>query len=301
MFPTLSAAQIARIAGHGLSRPITRREVLIEGGQTDVPFFVLKACEIEAIRPSGLSERFTPEAPAKPAMHDRGTERGFHLIEYHVSSDVQPVVLATSQHKFTTHCKSRAGRHRKFRWPTMGLSLRNHGLVQTAFAASGSSSIKAPYLPSGEVCAGDTEDSCALLVVQTTRFFEFWYPRCCAPPVKRDQVWSNRCTAVDTGVDRQIVEDDSELKAHGRTDECKPDPGHDLADRCSASSTDTRAAMTSASKRLLATSSGEDATQAPSTSRRCSTAMVRTTVQNWMRTANIPDNPQLEAERGQTS
>jgi hypothetical protein len=59
--------------------------------------------------------------------------------------------------------------------------------------------------------------------------------------------------------------------------------------------------MTSASKRLLATSSGEDATQAPSTSRRCSTAMVRTTVQNWMRTANITDNPQLEAERGQTS
>jgi thioredoxin reductase (NADPH) len=56
MFPTLSAAQIARIAAHGGVRPITRGEVLIEGGQTDVPFFVLKAGEIEVIRPSGLGD-----------------------------------------------------------------------------------------------------------------------------------------------------------------------------------------------------------------------------------------------------
>ena len=56
MFPALSAAQIARIAAHGVVRPITRGEVLIEGGQTDVPFFVLKAGEIEVIRPSGLGD-----------------------------------------------------------------------------------------------------------------------------------------------------------------------------------------------------------------------------------------------------
>jgi thioredoxin reductase (NADPH) len=56
MFPTLSAAQIARIASRGVTRPITRGEVLIEGGQTDVPFFVVKAGEIEVIRPSGLGD-----------------------------------------------------------------------------------------------------------------------------------------------------------------------------------------------------------------------------------------------------
>jgi thioredoxin reductase (NADPH) len=56
MFPTLSSAQIARIAAHGVIRPITRGEVLIEGGQTDVPFFVLKAGEIEVIRPSRLGD-----------------------------------------------------------------------------------------------------------------------------------------------------------------------------------------------------------------------------------------------------
>lgn len=56
MFPTLSAGQIARIAAHGVIRPITRGEVLIESGQTDVPFFVLQAGEIEVIRPSVLGD-----------------------------------------------------------------------------------------------------------------------------------------------------------------------------------------------------------------------------------------------------
>src|SRR5262249_35990950 len=56
MFPALSSAQIARIASHGLIRPVTQGEVLIEGGQTNVPFFVVKAGEIEVIRPSGLGD-----------------------------------------------------------------------------------------------------------------------------------------------------------------------------------------------------------------------------------------------------
>lgn len=56
LFPVLSPAQIARIASHGVIRPITRGEVLIEGGQTNVPFFVLKAGQIEVIRPSALDE-----------------------------------------------------------------------------------------------------------------------------------------------------------------------------------------------------------------------------------------------------
>lgn len=56
MFPRLSSAQITRISSHGVIRSINRGEVLIEGGQTDVPFFVLKAGEIEVIRPSGLGD-----------------------------------------------------------------------------------------------------------------------------------------------------------------------------------------------------------------------------------------------------
>jgi thioredoxin reductase (NADPH) len=56
MFPTLTSAQIDRVASHGVTRPVIRGEVLIEGGQTDVPFFVLKAGAIEVIRPSGLGD-----------------------------------------------------------------------------------------------------------------------------------------------------------------------------------------------------------------------------------------------------
>src|SRR5262245_31771185 len=56
LFPALTAEQIARIASHGLVRPITRGEVLIESGQKNVPFFVVKAGEIEVIRPSGLGD-----------------------------------------------------------------------------------------------------------------------------------------------------------------------------------------------------------------------------------------------------
>lgn len=56
LFPTLTAAQIARIASRGVTRSVTRGEVLIESGQTDVPFFVLRAGAIEVIRPSGLGD-----------------------------------------------------------------------------------------------------------------------------------------------------------------------------------------------------------------------------------------------------
>ena len=63
MFPVLSSTQIARIASLGVIRPITRGEVLIDGGQTNVPFFVLKAGEIEVIRPSALDE--IPVAPGE--------------------------------------------------------------------------------------------------------------------------------------------------------------------------------------------------------------------------------------------
>ena len=56
LFPTLTSAQITRIASHGVSRPVTSGEVLIEGGQTDVPFFVLQSGAIEVTRPSGLGD-----------------------------------------------------------------------------------------------------------------------------------------------------------------------------------------------------------------------------------------------------
>jgi thioredoxin reductase (NADPH) len=56
MFPTLTPAQVARIAAHGSVRPIRRGEVLVEAGDPVVPFFVVKAGQIEIVRLSGTAE-----------------------------------------------------------------------------------------------------------------------------------------------------------------------------------------------------------------------------------------------------
>jgi thioredoxin reductase (NADPH) len=56
MFPTLTPAQMARIAAHGVERPIAREEILIEAGQPIVPFFVVRRGEIEIVRQSNLGD-----------------------------------------------------------------------------------------------------------------------------------------------------------------------------------------------------------------------------------------------------
>ena len=56
MFPTLTPAQIARIAPHGRVRQFQRGEVLVEAGEQVVPFFVVTAGRLEAVRPSGATE-----------------------------------------------------------------------------------------------------------------------------------------------------------------------------------------------------------------------------------------------------
>jgi thioredoxin reductase (NADPH) len=56
MFPTLTPAQIKRIAAHGRSRSISSGEVLVEAGAQVVPFFVVTAGRVEVIRPSGSTE-----------------------------------------------------------------------------------------------------------------------------------------------------------------------------------------------------------------------------------------------------
>jgi thioredoxin reductase (NADPH) len=55
-FPTLTPAQIARIAPHGRVRAVEAGEVLSEQGQHLVPFFVITAGQIEIVRPSGTVE-----------------------------------------------------------------------------------------------------------------------------------------------------------------------------------------------------------------------------------------------------
>jgi len=56
MFPTLTSAQMARIAVHGRVRPIQLGQVLVQAGDRIVPFFVVTRGQIEVVRPSGTTE-----------------------------------------------------------------------------------------------------------------------------------------------------------------------------------------------------------------------------------------------------
>ena len=57
LFPTLTAPQLARIAAHGMPRPIRRGEVLFEVGDHAVSFFVVTSGRIEIVQPAGTGEK----------------------------------------------------------------------------------------------------------------------------------------------------------------------------------------------------------------------------------------------------
>ena len=56
IFPKLTQAQIDRIAVYGHTRSVKPGEILIEQGDTPMPFFVVTAGEVEIVSPSGTHE-----------------------------------------------------------------------------------------------------------------------------------------------------------------------------------------------------------------------------------------------------
>jgi thioredoxin reductase (NADPH) len=56
IFPKLTSVQIDRIATHGRTRSVQPGEVLIEQGDTSLPFFVVITGEVEILRPLGARE-----------------------------------------------------------------------------------------------------------------------------------------------------------------------------------------------------------------------------------------------------
>ncbi len=56
IYPTLTSAQIARVAAQGRVRMVQPGDVLVEPGDANVPFFVVIAGGIEIVRPSGDTE-----------------------------------------------------------------------------------------------------------------------------------------------------------------------------------------------------------------------------------------------------
>ena len=53
IFPTLTAAQVGRIAAHGRARPIAPGDILVEAGDHVVPFFLVGSGAIEVVRIAG--------------------------------------------------------------------------------------------------------------------------------------------------------------------------------------------------------------------------------------------------------
>ena len=56
IFPTLTPAQIARAAAHGVARKIRAGDVLYDAGDHTVPFVIVTAGQLEALRPSNTGD-----------------------------------------------------------------------------------------------------------------------------------------------------------------------------------------------------------------------------------------------------
>src|SRR5262245_3903546 len=54
-FPTLTPAQMARIAAHGSRRAVRPGEVPVEAGAPVVPFFLVASGRLEIVRPAGAA------------------------------------------------------------------------------------------------------------------------------------------------------------------------------------------------------------------------------------------------------
>ena len=66
VFPTLTGAQVARIAAHGRRHAIARGQTLVEVGDRTIPFFVVITGEVQAARPS--RDRGTPIVTLQPGQ-----------------------------------------------------------------------------------------------------------------------------------------------------------------------------------------------------------------------------------------
>ena len=69
IFPKLTPAQIRRVAAYGHIRTVERGEVLVEQGDTSVPFFVVLTGQLEIVRPYGSYETLV-------TVHDSGQFTG---------------------------------------------------------------------------------------------------------------------------------------------------------------------------------------------------------------------------------
>ena len=120
MFPTLTAAQVARVAAHGRVRLIGLGEVLVEAGAAVLPFFVVTAGHVDIVRPAGIVEtlitvlgpgEFTGEVNmlSGRARSSRARERAGEVIELSREQLLALVQTDASSARFSCGPSSFAG------------------------------------------------------------------------------------------------------------------------------------------------------------------------------------------------
>src|SRR2546430_715800 len=91
VFPTLTSAQIGRIASHGHARSAKAGDVLLEQGDKNIPIFVVISGELETVRPSGAHETLIAHVPPGQFTGEVNTlsgRRALNRIRARVASEV---------------------------------------------------------------------------------------------------------------------------------------------------------------------------------------------------------------------
>src|SRR5712692_4619168 len=88
IFPTLTPAQIRRIAAHGRARSVRTGEVLVEQGDKSIPFFVVISGELEAVRPSCAHE--TLITIVRPGQFTRRGQHAFRTARARANPGATP-------------------------------------------------------------------------------------------------------------------------------------------------------------------------------------------------------------------
>src|SRR6266436_2282161 len=91
VFPTLTSAQIGRIASHGHARSAKAGNVLLEQGDKNIPIFVVISGELETVRPSGAHETLIARVPPGQFTGEVNTlsgRRALNRIRARVASEV---------------------------------------------------------------------------------------------------------------------------------------------------------------------------------------------------------------------
>ena len=110
MFPTLTPAQIERVANHGAARAVRQGEVLFADGDRVVPFFVLRTGTVDIVRPSRDGDTLIVTHAAGEFTGETNMLSGRRsLVRAQATSDGEVIELSRDQLLSLVRCRTRTG------------------------------------------------------------------------------------------------------------------------------------------------------------------------------------------------